>query len=285
MHVPYKDSKLTHLLKDYLDGDARVAIIATCGPADVDETVSTLKLVEVAKQVSCTPKANDYVEEEVSPERLEEISKSRWLPAEECAKREKERLDRLAEERRKDLEEHLRRWAEQYQRTCEGSQSTSSPNFTKDFRNRSFAEGDPPRQDSNYSFSGERPHKNGSTGAENNGSAGADKNRSDGADKNGCAGADAGGGARGSASASRPRVRRAMTVGNAATPQRTDPLKAAMDEVAARLRESVDLPRDKRKIVLAGLRLRWHPDKNPENVEVATKVFQFMQELKERLWT
>merc|ERR1712048_1492913 len=61
-----------------------------------------------------------------------------------------------------------------------------------------------------------------------------------------------------------------------------DPLQAAMRSVADRLRAAVDLPRGKRKEVLAELRLQWHPDKNPGDTEVATKVFQFMQELKDQ---
>lgn len=43
-HIPYRDSKLTHLLKDSLSGDAKTLIIVTVSPSpsDVSETTSSL---------------------------------------------------------------------------------------------------------------------------------------------------------------------------------------------------------------------------------------------------
>jgi kinesin family member 15 len=52
-HVSYRDSKLTHLLKDSLGGNAKTSIIATVSPGDdcFPETLATLKFAETAKLV------------------------------------------------------------------------------------------------------------------------------------------------------------------------------------------------------------------------------------------
>ncbi|KAJ1491819.1 P-loop containing nucleoside triphosphate hydrolase protein [Baffinella frigidus] len=52
-HVPYRDSKLTFMLKDSIGGNSKTCIIANCSPAQecVDETLSTLKFVRFAKLV------------------------------------------------------------------------------------------------------------------------------------------------------------------------------------------------------------------------------------------
>ncbi|CAN0216012.1 unnamed protein product, partial [Discosporangium mesarthrocarpum] len=45
-HVPYRDSKLTRLLKDSLGGNSKTVLVATVSPSAVDatETLSTLKV-------------------------------------------------------------------------------------------------------------------------------------------------------------------------------------------------------------------------------------------------
>jgi len=52
-HVPYRDSKLTFMLKDSIGGNSKTCIIANCSPAQecLDETLSTLKFVRFAKLV------------------------------------------------------------------------------------------------------------------------------------------------------------------------------------------------------------------------------------------
>ena len=52
-HVPYRDSKLTLLLRDALGGDARTAVIATVSPREAcfAETLSTLHFAQRAKLV------------------------------------------------------------------------------------------------------------------------------------------------------------------------------------------------------------------------------------------
>ncbi len=52
-HVPYRNSKLTMLLKDSLGGDAKVLMIVQCSPATVNmaESLSTLNFASRARQV------------------------------------------------------------------------------------------------------------------------------------------------------------------------------------------------------------------------------------------
>ncbi|CAI8016999.1 Kinesin-related protein 4, partial [Geodia barretti] len=51
LHIPYPDSKLTHILKQSLGGNARTAIICTVTPADLSETELTLKFATSVKRV------------------------------------------------------------------------------------------------------------------------------------------------------------------------------------------------------------------------------------------
>merc|ERR1712039_648211 len=60
---------------------------------------------------------------------------------EERTEREMARLNRLADERRRDLEERLRHWAEQHQRAAE-TQNASSAAFIRNFRDSIFVEKD-----------------------------------------------------------------------------------------------------------------------------------------------
>ena len=56
-HVPYRESALTYLLKDGLGGNARTAMLATISPegADFNETLSTLRYADSAKQIVGAP--------------------------------------------------------------------------------------------------------------------------------------------------------------------------------------------------------------------------------------
>ena len=60
-HVPYRDSKLTFLLKDALGGNARCTLLACVSPAagQLEETLSTLKFAQRAKQVKTRAVANE----------------------------------------------------------------------------------------------------------------------------------------------------------------------------------------------------------------------------------
>lgn len=62
LHIPYRDSKLTRLLQDSLGGNTRTRIIATLSPAGecVDETISTLRFADRAKQVMTFVQVNEH---------------------------------------------------------------------------------------------------------------------------------------------------------------------------------------------------------------------------------
>lgn len=60
-HIPYRDSKLTRLLQDSLGGNTKTVMIANIGPADYnyDETLSTLRYANRAKNIKNKPKINE----------------------------------------------------------------------------------------------------------------------------------------------------------------------------------------------------------------------------------
>lgn len=60
-HVPYRDSKLTRLLQDSLGGNTKTIMIAAISPADYnyEETLSTLRYANRAKNIKNTPKINE----------------------------------------------------------------------------------------------------------------------------------------------------------------------------------------------------------------------------------
>ena len=59
-HVPYRDSKLTRLLRDALGGKSKTCVVATISPAsqNVDETVSTLEYARRAAAIKNKPEVN-----------------------------------------------------------------------------------------------------------------------------------------------------------------------------------------------------------------------------------
>ena len=61
IHVPYRDSRLTFLLRESLGGNSRTCIIATVTPAceSLQETCSTLAFASGAKKVRCRPIVNE----------------------------------------------------------------------------------------------------------------------------------------------------------------------------------------------------------------------------------
>ncbi|KAK1392615.1 kinesin-like protein KIN-5B [Heracleum sosnowskyi] len=63
VHVPYRDSKLTRLLRDSLGGKTKTCIIATISPSAqcLDETLSTLDYAHRAKNIKNKPEANQKV--------------------------------------------------------------------------------------------------------------------------------------------------------------------------------------------------------------------------------
>jgi hypothetical protein len=76
-HIPYRDSKLTRLLQDSLGGNTKTVMVANLGPADwnYDETLSTLRYANRAKNIKNKPKINEDPKDAMLREFQEEIAK------------------------------------------------------------------------------------------------------------------------------------------------------------------------------------------------------------------
>ena len=76
-HIPYRDSKLTRLLQDSLGGNTKTVMIANLGPADYnfDETMSTLRYANRAKNIKNKPKINEDPKDAMLREFQEEIAR------------------------------------------------------------------------------------------------------------------------------------------------------------------------------------------------------------------
>ena len=76
-HIPYRDSKLTRLLQNSLGGNAKTVMCANCGPADYnyDETLSTLRYANRAKNIKNKPKINEDPKDAMLREYQDEIKR------------------------------------------------------------------------------------------------------------------------------------------------------------------------------------------------------------------
>lgn len=76
-HIPYRDSKLTRLLQDSLGGNTKTAMVACISPAsdNYDETLSTLRYANRAKNIKNKPKINEDPKDAMIRKYQEEISK------------------------------------------------------------------------------------------------------------------------------------------------------------------------------------------------------------------
>ncbi|CAI2730125.1 unnamed protein product [Schistosoma spindalis] len=74
-HIPYRDSKLTRLLQDSLGGNTKTLMIACLSPADnnYDETLSTLRYANRAKNIRNKPKINEDPKDALLRQYQEEI--------------------------------------------------------------------------------------------------------------------------------------------------------------------------------------------------------------------
>jgi len=59
--VPYRNSKLTHILKDSLGGNAKTLMVVAISPANsnYDETMSSLRYADRAKRIKNKAKINE----------------------------------------------------------------------------------------------------------------------------------------------------------------------------------------------------------------------------------
>jgi hypothetical protein len=64
-HIPYRDSKLTRILRLALQGNSRISIVCTCTPwgGMADETLNTLRFASRAKKVRRNVRVNEVVDD------------------------------------------------------------------------------------------------------------------------------------------------------------------------------------------------------------------------------
>lgn len=74
-HIPYRDSKLTRLLQSSLGGNTKTLMVSCISPADnnYDETLSTLRYANRAKNIKNKPKINEDPKDALLREYQEEI--------------------------------------------------------------------------------------------------------------------------------------------------------------------------------------------------------------------
>lgn len=77
--IPYRDSVLTWLLRENLGGNSKTAMLAAISPADInyDETLSTLRYADRAKQIVCKAVVNEDANGKLIRELKEEIFRLR----------------------------------------------------------------------------------------------------------------------------------------------------------------------------------------------------------------
>eukprot|EP00043_Microstomoeca_roanoka_P017032 m.176491 g.176491 ORF g.176491 m.176491 type:complete len:1590 (+) comp16562_c0_seq2:385-5154(+) len=120
LYIPYRDSALTWLLRENLGGNSRTAMVAAISPADInyDETLSTLRYADRAKQIVCKAIVNEdpnakmirELREEVA--RLESILKGAGITAVD-----KEKAEEDIRESEKLMQELNETWEEKKTRT------------------------------------------------------------------------------------------------------------------------------------------------------------------------
>ncbi|XP_049744601.1 kinesin-like protein KIF1A isoform X12 [Elephas maximus indicus] len=79
--IPYRDSVLTWLLRENLGGNSRTAMVAALSPADInyDETLSTLRYADRAKQIRCNAVINEDPNNRLIRELKDEVTRLRDL--------------------------------------------------------------------------------------------------------------------------------------------------------------------------------------------------------------
>ncbi|XP_072200805.1 kinesin-like protein KIF1A isoform X18 [Excalfactoria chinensis] len=79
--IPYRDSVLTWLLRENLGGNSRTAMVAALSPADInyDETLSTLRYADRAKQIRCNAVINEDPNNKLIRELKDEVARLRDL--------------------------------------------------------------------------------------------------------------------------------------------------------------------------------------------------------------
>ncbi|XP_076472473.1 kinesin-like protein unc-104 [Babylonia areolata] len=99
--IPYRDSVLTWLLRENLGGNSKTAMVAALSPADInyDETLSTLRYADRAKQIVCKAVVNEDPNARLIRELKEEVTRLKELLALEGIEVGEETLQEIQEQR------------------------------------------------------------------------------------------------------------------------------------------------------------------------------------------
>ncbi|OAD08586.1 hypothetical protein MUCCIDRAFT_119008, partial [Mucor lusitanicus CBS 277.49] len=62
-HIPYRDSKLTRILQTALSGLAKVAVICTISPSNLEESLNTLKFASRVKRITTHAKNDEVMDD------------------------------------------------------------------------------------------------------------------------------------------------------------------------------------------------------------------------------
>ncbi|CAB4068756.1 CENPE [Lepeophtheirus salmonis] len=120
--VPFRDSKLTRILKNSLGGNARTAIICTVTPVEKEQTKSTLEFASRAKNIVQHAKVNEVLDDQTQLKRLKKeiIALQRKLEEEKNGDRvvELEQLKSVITEKDRQIEEKERQMASERERLC-----------------------------------------------------------------------------------------------------------------------------------------------------------------------
>ncbi|CAB4067021.1 CENPE [Lepeophtheirus salmonis] len=120
--VPFRDSKLTRILKNSLGGNARTAIICTVTPVEKEQTKSTLEFASRAKNIVQHAKVNEVLDDQTQLKRLKKeiTALQRKLQEEKNADRvvELEQLKSVLTEKDRQMEEKERQMASERERLC-----------------------------------------------------------------------------------------------------------------------------------------------------------------------
>lgn len=119
IQVPFRNSSLTKLLMNALGGNSKTIMIAAISPADdnFDETVSTLRYADRAKQIKCKAVVNEDPKDKLIRELQDEINKLKANiksggVIENIEGLSKGELDRL----KKEMEENMKKQIEESER-------------------------------------------------------------------------------------------------------------------------------------------------------------------------
>merc|ERR1712106_808061 len=140
-HIPYRDSKLTRLLQDSLGGNTKTLMVACISPADnnYDETLSTLRYANRAKNIQNKPKINEDPKDALLRQYQDEIKKLKEMldgkeptPAPSLTEVDSFDLEdersRIRSELQRDFDEQVQTLKESWSEVQVANQNSQKPN-------------------------------------------------------------------------------------------------------------------------------------------------------------